>query len=314
MRQRYTSCILASSLALGASVMAQDALELKDFGLSEAMSADTAANFERTRFRRVASFPVFRNTDIATPTVAEIVAATDDGLTLIYTDSENGNVGFVDIADPSNPAPDGIVDLGGEPTAVSVAGDYALVGINTSPDLVNPSGQLKVVDINSRTIVRTIELGGQPDSVAVSPDGRYAAIAIENERDEELGDGEPPQLPGGFLVIVDLVGDVADWTIRNVDLTGVADLFGEDPEPEFVDINRFNEAVVTLQENNHCVIVRLSTGQVVGDFNAGTVDLEFVDTLENDLIEPESSLQDVPREPDAVSWTTPLSFVTADGR
>ena len=29
----------------------------------------------------------------------------------------------------------------------------------------------------------TIDLGGQPDSIAVSPDGKYAAVVIENERD-----------------------------------------------------------------------------------------------------------------------------------
>ena len=33
--------------------------------------------------------------------------------------------------------------------------------------------------------VAEIDLGGQPDSVAVSPDNSFAAIAIENERDEE---------------------------------------------------------------------------------------------------------------------------------
>jgi hypothetical protein len=36
------------------------------------------------------------------------------------------------------------------------------------------------------------DLGGQPDSVAASPDGRYLAVAIENERDEDLDDGVIP--------------------------------------------------------------------------------------------------------------------------
>ncbi len=35
---------------------------------------------------------------------------------------------------------------------------------------------------------------------------------------------------------------------------------GRDPEPESVDINEDNEAVVTLQENSHIVIVNLVTG------------------------------------------------------
>ena len=186
-------------------------------------------------FQRIATFPVYLNTDVDDETVAEIVAATPDGNTLVYTDSETEKLGFVDITDPSNPQPAGAVDLPGEPTAVSVRGNFALVGVNTSADFVDTSGELVVIDIQARTIVRSLDLGGQPDSVAVSPDGQYAAVAIENERDEDLGDGEPPQLPAGFLVIVDLIGDdTADWGTRNVDLTGIASLFPDDPEPEFV--------------------------------------------------------------------------------
>ncbi len=177
------------------------AVSLALLGQSSAVSAGTAPSFER-----IASFPVFLNTDIEQETVAEIVAASTDGTLLIYTDSAGDNVGFVDIADPAAPQPAGTVALGGEPTSVAVVGNHALVAVNTSADFVDTSGQLVVIDLATRDIVATHALGGQPDSVAVSPDGRYAAIAIENERDEDLGDGEPPQLPAGFLTIVDLVG------------------------------------------------------------------------------------------------------------
>lgn len=118
-----------------------------------------------------------------------------------------------------------------------------------------PSGLLQIVDLQSRTIIRTIPLGGQPDSVAVSPDKRFAAIVIENERNEDLGNGSPPQLPSGFLVIVDLVGPPAQWTTRMVSFDGVPSVFPTDAEPEYVDINRANIAAVTLQENNHIVLV-----------------------------------------------------------
>ena len=263
-------------------------------------------------FQRVASFPVFQNTDVDDETVAEIVTATEDGMMLIYTDSETENLGFVDIADPHNPVAAGIVALGGEPTSVAVKGGYALVCINTSADFVNTSGDLLVIDIASRQIVRTLPLGGQPDSIAVSPNGRYAAICIENERDEDLGSGEPPQLPAGFLVIADLDGDPSQWGLRNVDLTGVADLYPHDPEPEYVDINAFNIAAVSLQENNHCVLVSLWDGRVLYDFPFGSVDLTQVDNNENDLIEQTADLMDVPREPDALTWTSLFTLATAD--
>ena len=233
-------------------------------------------------FNRIAVFPVFENTDINDETVAEIVAAGKDGNTLIYTDSEAEKAGFVDISNLSQPAGIGCVYLNGEPTSVAVAGNYALVAVNTSVDFINTGGELVVIDINSRTIVATHMLGGQPDSVAVSPDGRFAAVAIENERDEDLGSGEPPQAPAGFLEIVDLVGAPPDWSVRTVSLAGIADLFPEDAEPEYVDIDHRNIAAVSLQENNHIVMVRLRDGAIINDYNAGAVDLDKIDTIEED--------------------------------
>ena len=122
---------------------------------------------------------------------------------------------------------------------------------------------------------RTIDLGGQPDSVVVSPDGAYAAIAIENERDEDLNDGKIPQLPAGVLVIIDTAeDDVAAWTMRTKDLTGLDGLlYPEDPEPEYVAINADNVCAVALQENNAIVLVDLLTGTVTESFSAGSVDL-----------------------------------------
>ncbi len=265
-------------------------------------------------FNRIATFPVFKNTSIETESVAEIVAASKDGKTLIYTDSENEALGFVDIKNPRKPSALGLLALNGEPTSVATRGRYALAAVDTSTDFVNTSGELVIVDIETQTDVATIALDGQPDSIAVSPDGRYAAIAIENERDEDLGDGTPPQAPAGFLTIVDLVGAPQNWTTRKVDLTGVADLFGDDAEPEYVDINERNIAVVTLQENNHLVLVNLRNGKVINDFSAGSVDLKKIDTEEEDpaLISLTSSLTDVPREPDGVTWLNNFFFATAD--
>ncbi|MDQ8182128.1 esterase-like activity of phytase family protein [Pelagicoccus sp. SDUM812005] len=263
-------------------------------------------------FTRIASFPVFLNSDIDNETVSEIIAATKNGKTLVYTDAALEAIGFVDISDAHNPVPLGTVELEGEPTSVKVLGKYALVCINTSEDYVNTSGQLVVVNIAKQKIVASLELGGQPDAIAISPDERYTAIAIENERDEDLGDGAPPQAPAGFLAIVDLVGKPSNWNVRSVNLEGIPTLFPEDPEPEFVDINENNLAVVTLQENNHIVIVNLRNGRIVNDFSAGTVDLAQVDTNENDLIELNSSLTNLPREADAVAWIDNKRFVTAD--
>jgi hypothetical protein len=206
-------------------------------------------------FNRIAVFPVYLNTDVDSETVAEIVDVSNDGNTLVYTDGKTENLGFVDIKNPSSPRAAGIVGMDGEPTSVAVAGEYALVAVNTSTSFVATSGKLVVVDIERQRIVSERELGGQPDSIEVSPDGRYAAIAIENERDEDLGNGAPPQAPPGYLVIVDIEGEPNTWNLRRIELTGIANLYPQDPEPEYVDINDANVAVVTLQENNHIILV-----------------------------------------------------------
>ena len=171
-------------------------------------------NTEAAYFNRIATFPVClqidNNCDTDEETVAEIVDASSDGNTLIYTDSPREVIGFVNITDPAAPSALGTLNIGGEPTSVAVAGAYALVGVNTSESFTNPSGSLKVVDIATQSVVRTIDLGGQPDSVAVSPDGHYAVVAIENERDEDLDDGQidqSPQLPAGYVVILDISAD-----------------------------------------------------------------------------------------------------------
>lgn len=271
-------------------------------------------------FNRIASFAVClqddETCDSDDATAAEIVAASTDGRTLIYSDSPGERIGFVDITTPSEPMPLGVLGLAGEPTSVAVKGPYALVGVNTSESYLLPSGQLDVVDIATQTIVATHDLGGQPDSVAVSPDGRFAAVVIENERDEDFEptDGAPPQLPAGFLVIVSLDGAPADWTTEVVDLTLLPDLYATDPEPEFVDINSDNIAVVTLQENNYLVLVDLEAGVVTNHFTAGSVSLTQVDENEEDpaLILQTDSIDSIMREPDGVSWITNELFATAN--
>ncbi|MEB3211796.1 MAG: esterase-like activity of phytase family protein [Leptolyngbyaceae bacterium] len=271
-----------------------------------------------SQFNRVSSFIVASqldpnsNTDLQT--AAEIVAVSTDGNTLIYSDSPQGQVGFVDITNPSAPVGLGVLDVNGEPTSVAVLDNFALVAVNTSPDFVNPSGQLRAIDIASQTIVRSLDIGGQPDSIAVSPDGDYAVIAIENERDEDLGDGGIPQQPAGFVVIVDTSSsNPANWTTTQVDLTGLSGVtVPEDPEPEFVDISSNNIAAVTLQENNAIVLIDLTTGNVINSFSAGTVSLANIDTVEDDIINQTSVLAGIPREPDGIAFIGTDYIATAD--
>lgn len=279
------------------------------------------------RFERVGTFFVCENTscdrNVVEETVAEITAVTMDGRTLIYTDSPNESIGFVDITDPANPSGLGTVILDGEPTSVAIRDGHVLVGVNTSASLVSPSGHLAVFDIASCLAsiggcmpMAKLDMQGQPDAVAVSPDGRYAAIAVENERDEDIVvdgvEGGLPQFPPGHLAVVDIAGAPQAWGVRIVDLTGLSDYAPGDPEPEYVIINRANVAAVTLQENNHIALVHLPSGKVIRDFPAGTVTLQGVDTVDNNLIEFDSTIVDIAREPDAIAWLGNGRLVTAN--
>lgn len=140
--------------------------------------------------------------------------------------------------------------------------------------------------------------------MAVSPDKTFVAIAVENERDEDLNDGLLPQLPAGFLIVMDVSAeDPMEWTSEQVDLTDLDNvLYNTDPEPEYVSINTDNICVVTLQENNAVVLVDLTTLQVTASFSAGSPLIEQVDVVEDGIIDQPSGSVEVPREPDAVAW------------
>jgi len=264
-------------------------------------------------FNRIASFPVELNNKEAKATSAEIIVATDDGMTLVYSDSPAGGIGFIDITDAKAPKALGFLNLDGEPTSVTIIGGKAFVGVNTSESKTNPSGKLAVVDIVSKTVDATCDLGGQPDSTTHNDAGTLVAIAIENERDEELNDGALPQLPAGFVTIFDVANGAVDCgTMKKVEMTGLSDIGGEDPEPEFVDFNSKDEIAVTMQENNAIAIIDGKTGKVTAHFTAGTASLDGIDTKKDGALKFTGKMEDVAREPDAVQWLDDDRIVIAN--
>lgn len=292
----------------------------------------------QSTFERTATYPVYENRpegeDKATPTVAEISTVSKDGKTMIHTDAEAQRIGFIDISDPNAPKGLGTLDLKAqghakdEPTSVAVYGDYLLVVIDeTAGDFANPKGRVDIVRISDRTRVSSIDLKGQPDSIAISPAGApgkpKAAIAMENQRDEELNDGNLPQLPTGFVQTIDLSGDAKDWKatpIRfeddNGKLLDVVKKAGldtpEDLEPEYVSINGKNQLAVTLQENNGVAIIDLQTNRITNVFSAGSAEVKGVDTKSDKLINPTDTLPATPREPDAIAWIDDNHVATAN--
>ncbi|AXC51103.1 esterase-like activity of phytase family protein [Paracoccus suum] len=267
-------------------------------------------------FNRVASFATADNMaegeDRSRETSAEIIVATEDGNRLIYSDSPLGVLGQIDITDPKAPKPLGNIPMDGEPTTTVVIGQSAFAGVNTSESFATPSGALRQIDLAAGKVVASCDLGGQPDSVARNKDGSRIAVAIENERDEEVNDGALPQMPAGYVVVIPVKDGSADCAaMTKIELTGLAEVAPVDPEPEYLDYNAAGELVVTLQENNHIVVIG-TDNTVAGHFSAGSVDLKDVDTEKDGKIDPTGSLTGVPREPDAVAWIDNDHFVTAN--
>ena len=269
-----------------------------------AVAATPATGHAPARFHRLATVPAYLNSGAENPAAAEISTVTEDGRTVVYTDGPGDRLGFLDIRDAARPKPAGTLPTGGEPTSVAHLGHLLLAAVDTSASFTEPSGKLLVIDDRSRAVVRTLDLGGQPDSVAVAPSGRWIAVAIENQRDE---DGSFPQSPAGSLAVI----DTRTWKIHPVALTGLAEVAPTDPEPEYVSINSRDEAVVSLQENNHLAIVSLRERKVIRHFSAGTVTVAGVDTEDDDRIDPSGTIT-AKREPDGVTWISDDLFATAN--
>ena len=279
-------------------------MTFKSVCLTSIIALATGQASAEMNFNRIASFATpHNNADASAESSAEIIAASDDGMTLIYTDSPLGVVGLIDITDATNPQAKGNVDMGGEPTSVTVVGNIAYVAVNTSESYTNPSGKLVSVNLADGSVTGECDLGGQPDSTAHTHAGDMVTVAIENERDEDLGDGRVGQMPAGYMVTVGLSGDaLACDSLVKIDVSGLSDIAPEDPEPEFVDVNSLGEIAVTMQENNSIVILN-ADGSVQNEFSAGSVDLVNIDATDERgaLIFNESQPGRL-REPDGLQW------------
>jgi hypothetical protein len=99
--------------------------------------------------------------------------------------------------------------------------------------------------------------------------------------------------------------------MQKIDLTGLAAVAGDDPEPEFLAINAAGEIAVTLQENNHIAIIG-ADGAVAAHFSAGAVDLADTDTKRDGMLTFDKAKPGVLREPDSIAWIDNDHFMIAN--
>lgn len=279
-----------------------------------AVDADAALP-QHPAFTLAAEFPVDGS--------AEIIAATPNGKTLVYTDAA-GHLGFVDITNPAKPGMIGTVNVQkdgvGEPTSVAITDDgrFAVVAVRLGDDAdhANP-GILRVYDIGNLkriALVKEVSVGIGPDAIALAGGGKTlrAVVAIEDEETNRDGDATTPGVRPGRIDVVglqDLYGATSTG-LQSLDLVpalvGAGVDYPTDPQPEFVAVNQQTmQAAVTLQENNAIAIVDLSdptTPVLSRVFSAGTVErINSADLTKDKEISLTESFTGR-REPDGIAW------------
>ena len=248
--------------------------------------------------------------------VAEIIAATPDGMTVVYTNSDDENIGLLDISKPSIPQVIGTVDVSafGEPTSVAVTpnGQYALVSVlDKTKKIANQKpGTLVFINLQTQSIVGQVKLAGiGPDSLAITPDGSKAIIAIEDEEDE---DNLPGKRPGSVNFITINYNNPNLSQVNNValNLEGIDGVnYQKDPQPEFVAISKDGKtAAISIQENNAIAILDVASEKVIRIFSAGTSKHKRADLKKDKKISFTQSFEGR-REPDALAFTADGKYI-----
>jgi hypothetical protein len=114
--QSRSFALKAASVVLGMAFIVAITPEVTAIAITGQVSGTPVGSFER-----VATYDVSGQ-------VAEIIAPTSDGETLIYTDSASQEIGFVSITDPRHPTSGGSLGMPGEPTSVAVTPDDTRCG------------------------------------------------------------------------------------------------------------------------------------------------------------------------------------------
>ncbi|WP_339273981.1 stalk domain-containing protein [Paenibacillus sp. FSL W8-0426] len=253
---------------------------------------------------------------------AEIAASTPDGQRLLVTEADEGSISVLDISDLGQVSVLQTVsfhDLSpkAEVTSVTVSkdGKYGLAVVRTGDtDTEANKGILAVVDLDSYRTVKTYELGIGPDSIALSPDGQHAVIAIEDEEINKATDEidyANAKRPGSIMIVSFAGGNPLEGKVTNVpvsleDVKGAA--YPHDPQPEYVAISPDSKtAAITLQENNAVAIVDLQTKTLSTIFALGTTS-HAADLKDDGIVQFTDSLT-ARYEPDGVAFTPDGKYI-----
>jgi len=154
------------------------------------------------------------------------VAFSPDGATA-YVANQNGTVSVIDVATHANVGTISTNGMAAFAVQVSPEGDQLFVGGNSTT--------LLVIDTQSRTIVKSVEVGYAPNAFAVAPDNRilYASSFV-----------------GATVTEVDMF---SGQTLRTFDVGGT---------PQGMAVNRKGTHLYVANEQGYLTDVDLATGQL----------------------------------------------------
>jgi len=182
------------------------------------------------------------------------------------TFAEEPKVGIVNLTDPSNPLPEGDIDLtpwgaDAHATSLHVHGGVLAAAVPQGEDETG-NGKVLFFDTDGN-LLSEVTVGALPDMITFTPDGRMVLTANEGQPNDAYTID-----PEGSVSIIDMRGGASALTQAQVTTVGftafnaaVLDpsirIFGpgatvaQDLEPEYITFsNDSKKAWVTLQENN----------------------------------------------------------------
>ncbi|MDA0179519.1 hypothetical protein OJ997_04360 [Solirubrobacter phytolaccae] len=249
-----------------------------------------------------AAVPVFTPAGpLFTDVSPEAISVSPDGRTVATATPFTG-IALVDITDPAVPRVKASLATDQTALAFTKDGRYLLV-VDQQLDPERPGGpdarNLRILDAGTLAEVRRIAIPSG-DSVDVSPDGQYAAIA--DEQDQGFNDGS--------VIVLDMLGrEVADWTTRQIALPARDDARWLKPlgvtlklQPEYIDVRADNVALVSVQDQNAFALVDLVSGTVQKVLDAGSIDTTTFKEREQFGAWDWTAPAKAPRMPDGVAW------------
>ena len=224
---------------------------------------------------------------------AEISAVDAASKRLFITNGAKNTIDIVDISNLKKPKLIKAVSFtaSGATGIQSVAAKNGVVLVAAQMASKTAPGRIFVMDINGKLrpgLADGITVGALPDSVTISPNGKYAIVANEGEPVNYcLTNGALPETtdPLGSISIINLSSktptattlDFKSYTERKNAITySGGRIFGpnaslaQDIEPEYAAFSADSKfAYVTLQENNAIATVDVATGAIINIVGLG---------------------------------------------